>query len=74
MIEVKLKKIKTQIDFQQNVNKLIKEAVFEAAQINVKDIKRGLDTSKGPRGPIKRLKPSTIRLKRKKGQSYSEPC
>ena len=67
-MEAKLKKIKSQIDFNQNINKLIDEATFEAAQINVKEIKSGLDTSKGPKGSFKKLKLSTAKQKRKKGQ------
>ena len=54
--------------FNQNINKLIDEATFLAAQINVKEIKRGLDTSTGPKGSFKKLKLSTAKQKRKKGQ------
>tara|TARA_Y100000356_G_C11024984_1_gene165430 strand:+ start:79 stop:513 length:435 start_codon:yes stop_codon:yes gene_type:complete len=61
------KKVESQIDFEQNIKKLIDEAVFLAAQINVKEIKSGLDTSTGPKGPIKKVKAKTARQKRKKG-------
>ena len=67
-MESKFRKIKDEIDFKQNINKLIDEVLFEAAQINVKDIKSGLDTSRGPKGAIKKVKASTARQKRKKGQ------
>ena len=36
--------------------------------INVKDIKSGLDSSQGPKGAIKKVKASTAKQKRKKGQ------
>ena len=42
VLEANFRKIKSEIDFNQNINKLIDEATFEAAQINVKEIKKGL--------------------------------
>tara|TARA_R100000773_G_C4207894_1_gene108224 strand:- start:670 stop:1116 length:447 start_codon:yes stop_codon:yes gene_type:complete len=68
-LEANFKKIKSDIDFKQNINKLIDDAVFLAAQINVKEIKSGIDRSTGPKGKkFKKLAPSTIKQKRKKGQ------
>mgnify|MGYP003638653697 CR=1 FL=1 len=67
-MEAKFRKIKSDIDFNQNIKKIINDAVFLAAQINVKEIKSGLDTSKGPKGSIPKVKASTARQKRKKGQ------
>jgi hypothetical protein len=66
-LKANFKKVKEQIDFEQNVNKLIDKAIILAAQINVKEIKSGLDTSTGPKGKLKKLKASTARQKRKKG-------
>ncbi len=70
-MEVKYKQIKNEIDFKKAIKSLINESLFEAAQINVKDIKQGLDTSQGPRVAITKLKNSTIKAKRKKG--YLKP-
>jgi hypothetical protein len=68
-LEANFKKIKSDIDFKQNIKKLIDDAVFLAAQINVKEIKSGLDRSTGPKGKkFAKLAPSTIKQKRKKGQ------
>ena len=66
-MEVEFRKITNEIDFKKEIKSLIKQSLFEAAQINVKDIKSGLDTSQGPRGAIKKVKASTARQKRKKG-------
>ena len=55
-MKAKFKKVKEQIDFEQNINKLIDKAIILAAQINVKEIKSGLDTSQGPKGAIKKVK------------------
>jgi hypothetical protein len=41
-LEAKFRKIKSDIDFNQNIKKIINDAVFLAAQINVKEIKSGL--------------------------------
>ena len=67
-MKAKFRKVKEQIDFEQNINKLIDKAIILAAQINVKDIKSGLDSSQGPKGAIKKVKASTAKQKRKKGQ------
>ncbi len=68
-MKVKFKKIKDDIDFEQNIKKLIDDVVFLSAQIGVKEIKKGLDSSKDIKGrPFKKLAPSTIKQKLKKGQ------
>lgn len=67
-MEANFKKTKEQIDFEQDIQKLIDESLFLAAQINAKDIKSGLDTSTGPKGKLKRVRLSTAKQKRKKGQ------
>ena len=68
-MKVKFRKIKDDIDFQQNIKKLIDDAVFLSAQIGVKEIKKGLDTSTDIKGrKFKPLAASTIKQKRKKGQ------
>tara|TARA_A100001201_G_C4011401_1_gene177677 strand:- start:16 stop:462 length:447 start_codon:yes stop_codon:yes gene_type:complete len=66
-LKAEFKKIKNQIDFKDNIKKTIDKVIFLSAQINVKDIKSGLDTSKGPRGPIAKVKLSTAKQKVKKG-------
>ncbi len=69
-MEAKFKKIKSDIDFNQNIKKIINDAVFLSAQIGVKEIKKGIDTSKDIKGrPFEKLSPSTIKQKKKKGQS-----
>ncbi len=68
-MKANFKKIKSDIDFNQSINKLINDTIFLAAQIGVKEIKTGLDTSTDIKGkPFKKLAPSTIRQKLKKGQ------
>ena len=68
-MDYKLKKIKSDIEFEQNINKLIKEVIILAAQIGVKEIKTGLDKSTDIKGKkFKPLAPSTIKQKKKKGQ------
>ena len=68
-MKVKFRKIKDDIDFEQNIKKLIDDAVFLSAQIGVKEIKKGLDTSTDIKGrKFEALAPSTIKQKRKKGQ------
>ena len=67
-MEANFKKTKEQIDFEQDIQKLIDESLFLAAQINAEDIKSGLDTSTGPKGKLKRVRLSTAKQKRKKGQ------
>ena len=68
-MKVKFKNIKDDIDFEQNIKKLIDDVVFLSAQIGVKEIKKGLDSSKDIKGrPFKKLAPSTIKQKLKKGQ------
>ena len=68
-MDYKLKKIKSDIDFEQNIKKLINDTIFLAAQIGVKEIKKGLDTSTDIKGrAFERLAPSTIKQKKKKGQ------
>lgn len=67
-MEAKFRQTKEQIDFEQKLNKFIDRAIFLAAQIGVKEIKSGLDTSKGPKGPIQKVKLSTAKQKKKKGQ------
>ena len=49
-MKVKFRKIKDDIDFEQNIKKLIDDAVFLSAQIGVKEIKKGLDTSTDIKG------------------------
>ena len=49
-MDYKLKKIKSDIEFEQNINKLIKEVIILAAQIGVKEIKTGLDKSTDIKG------------------------
>ena len=66
-MKAQFKKVKSEIDFNQNISKLVNEAVYLAAQINVKEIKSGLDTSQGPKGKIKKVKAATAKQKRKKG-------
>ena len=68
-MKANFKKIKSDIDFNQSINKLINDTIFLAAQIGVKEIKTGIDTSTDIKGrPFKPLAPSTIKQKRKKGQ------
>ena len=68
-MDYKLKKIKSDIEFEQSIDKLINDTIFLAAQIGVKEIKKGIDTSTDIKGrAFKRLAPSTIKQKKKKGQ------
>ena len=46
---------------------MIDRVIFLSAQISQKEIKSGLDTSIGPRGPLKKLKLSTAKQKQRKG-------
>ena len=68
-MDYKIKKIKSDIEFEQSIDKLINDTIFLAAQIGVKEIKTGIDTSTDIKGrAFKPLAPSTIKQKRKKGQ------
>ena len=68
-MKVRFRKIKDDIDFKQNIKKLINDSVFLSAQIGVKEIKKGIDKSTDIKGKaFKPLAASTIKQKRKKGQ------
>ena len=68
-MDYKLKKIKSDIEFEQSIDKLINDTIFLAAQIGVKEIKKGIDKSTDIKGKaFKPLAASTIKQKRKKGQ------
>lgn len=70
-MDAEFKVIKNQIQLKQHLNALTNKILIDAAQINVKDIKKGLDQGKGPKGKFQKLRAQTVKKKAIKG--YKTP-